>query len=64
METDGQDGFFVVFEGIDGSGTTTQAELYARYLRQKKGLVHVPREPSTGPIGSLLRLVLKGVGIE
>lgn len=55
---DGQDGVFVVLEGIDGSGTTTQADLYARYLRQKKRLVHVTREPSGGPVGSLLRLVL------
>src|SRR5438105_1638319 len=55
---DGHDGVFVVFEGIDGACTTTQAELYARYLRQKKRLVHVTREPSGGPVGSLLRLVL------
>lgn len=55
---DGQDGVFVVFEGIDGSGTMTQADLYARYLRRKKRLVHVTREPSNGPVGSLLRLIL------
>lgn len=55
---DGHDGVFVVFEGIDGSGTTTQADLYARHLRQKKRLVHVTREPSGGPVGSLLRLIL------
>lgn len=58
MSVDGHDGVFVVFEGIDGSGTTTQADLYARYLRQKKRLVHVTREPSGGPVGSLLRLIL------
>ncbi len=56
--TEGNDGVFVVFEGIDGAGTTSQADLYARYLRQKRRLVHVTREPSTGPVGSLLRLVL------
>lgn len=55
---DGHDGVFVVLEGIDGAGTTTQAELYGRYLRQKKRLVHITREPSHGPIGSLLRLIL------
>jgi dTMP kinase len=55
---DGHDGVFVVFEGIDGAGTTTQSELYGKHLRQKKRLVHVTREPSVGPIGSLLRLVL------
>ncbi len=56
--TEGNDGVFVVFEGIDGAGTTSQAELYARYLRQKRRLVHVTREPSAGPVGSLLRLIL------
>jgi len=52
------DGLFVVFEGIDGAGTTTQIERYAARLRAKKRAVHVTREPSTGPIGSLIRLVL------
>lgn len=51
-------GVFVVFEGIDGAGTTTQAERYAAHLRAQRRLVHVTREPSTGPIGALLRLVL------
>lgn len=57
-QADGHDGVFVVFEGIDGSGTTTQADLYGRHLRGKRRLAHVTREPSHGPIGSLLRLVL------
>lgn len=49
---------FVVFEGIDGAGTTTQAERYAAHLRKQRRLVHVTREPSTGPVGSLIRQVL------
>lgn len=57
-QADGHDGVFVVFEGIDGSGTTTQADLYGRHLRRRKRLVHVTREPSNGPVGSLLRLIL------
>ena len=52
------DGLFVVFEGIDGAGTTTQCERYAARLRAQKRLVHVTREPSTGPIGSMIRLAL------
>ena len=52
------DGLFVVFEGIDGAGTTTQCELYAARLRARRRLVHVTREPSTGPIGSMIRLAL------
>jgi dTMP kinase len=57
-ETDGHDGVFIVFEGIDGAGTTTQAERYATHLRSRRRLVHVTREPSTGPVGTLIRLVL------
>ncbi|HRI72558.1 MAG TPA: dTMP kinase [Polyangium sp.] len=56
---DGNDGLFVVFEGIDGAGTTTQAARYASYLRSRRRLVHVTGEPSGGPMGSLLRLMLK-----
>jgi dTMP kinase len=56
---DGNDGLFVVFEGIDGAGTTTQAARYAGYLRSRRRLVHVTGEPSGGPLGSLLRLMLK-----
>lgn len=55
---DGDDGLFVVIEGIDGAGTTTQAERWASHLRAKRRLVHVTREPSTGPIGSMIRLIL------
>jgi len=56
---DGNDGLFVVFEGIDGAGTTTQSARYAGYLRSRRRLVHVTGEPSGGPLGSLLRLMLK-----
>ncbi len=52
------DGLFVVFEGIDGAGTTTQCERYATRLRARRRLVHVTREPSTGPVGSMIRLAL------
>ena len=51
-------GVFIVFEGIDGSGTTTQAERYAAHLRSRRRLVHVTREPSGGPIGAQIRQVL------
>jgi dTMP kinase len=56
---DGQDGVFVVLEGIDGAGTTTQAQRYAARLRARRRLVHVTNEPSGGPIGSLVRQVLR-----
>jgi dTMP kinase len=48
----------VVFEGIDGAGTTTQAARYAAHLRARRRMVHTTREPSGGPVGSLIRLVL------
>lgn len=53
------EGVFVVLEGIDGAGTTTQAERYAAYLRAQRRMVHVTHEPSGGPIGSQIRLVLR-----
>jgi dTMP kinase len=55
---EGTDGTFVVFEGIDGSGTTTQIQRYAAYLKEKRRMVHVTREPSSGPVGTMLRLAL------
>lgn len=58
MRREASDGVFVVLEGIDGAGTTTQAERYAAHLRAQRRLVHVTREPSGGPVGSQLRLVL------
>jgi len=55
---DASEGVFVVLEGIDGSGTTTQAERFAAHMRGRRRLCHVTREPSGGPIGSQIRLVL------
>lgn len=54
----GLSGCFIVFEGIDGAGTTTQAERYGSALRKRRRLAHVTREPSAGPVGSLIRQVL------
>jgi dTMP kinase len=53
-------GRFIVFEGIDGSGTTTQIARYAQFLRGEHRIVHATREPSDGPIGALLRLAMSG----
>lgn len=51
---------FIVLEGIDGSGTTTQAPLLAAFLTSLGRMAAVTREPSTGPIGILLREILLG----
>jgi dTMP kinase len=53
-------GRFVVIEGIDGAGTTTQAAKLAERLRSALVPVRVTREPSDGPIGTLVRQVLTG----
>ena len=52
---------FVTFEGIDGSGKSTQAELLARWLREQGRTVLATREPGGTPVGEALRnLVLHG----
>ena len=53
-------GRFVVIEGIDGAGTTTQVARFADRLRADKVKVRTTREPSDGPIGTLVRQVLTG----
>jgi dTMP kinase len=53
-------GKFVVLEGIDGAGTTTQTARLAERLRSLGLPVRVTREPSDGPVGVLVRQVLTG----
>ncbi len=53
-------GKFIVFEGIDGSGKSTQARLAAEYLSFIGKKVHLTREPTTRPIGKLIREALSG----
>jgi len=48
-------GLLVVFEGIDGAGKTTQAELFAERVRQAGLRVTTSKEPTTGPHGTALR---------
>jgi dTMP kinase len=51
---------FIVLEGIDGSGTTTQLYRLVDHLEARGRRVHPTREPSTGPVGRLLREILLG----
>ena len=53
-------GRFLVLEGLDGAGTTTQADRLAAWLRARGRRVQVTAEPSRGPIGVLVRQVLSG----
>lgn len=49
---------FIVFEGIDGAGTTTQIKLLAEKLGQEK--VWQTAEPTDKETGKFLRKMLKG----
>lgn len=53
-------GKFIVLEGIDGSGTTTQLGRAAAFVESLGHRALATREPSTGPIGQLLREALLG----
>jgi len=56
-----QRGMFVVFEGGEGAGKTTQLERLAEALRRKGRDVVVTREPGATPAGAKIReLVLHG----
>lgn len=51
-------GTLVVFEGIDGSGKTTQLELLKHYLAKRGHRVLCTREPGGTRIGELIRQLL------
>jgi len=51
---------FIVLEGIDGSGTTTQVERVAVRLAARGRRANGTREPSDGHVGRLLREILLG----
>jgi dTMP kinase len=55
-----RDAPFIVLEGIDGAGTTTQTGLLVSALRAAGLKAHGTRQPSDGPLGNLLRQVLTG----
>lgn len=49
---------FIVFEGLDGAGTTTQAHRLVEALALRGHPAHFTREPSDGPIGTTIRQAL------
>ena len=53
-------GFFIVFEGIDGAGKTTQAKILAKRLEDMGKKVYMTAEPTSLPSGKALREVLGG----
>jgi len=53
------EGLFIVFEGLDGSGLSTQTARLAAFLRRRGREVLLTKEPTTSPIGQLIRSALK-----
>lgn len=53
-------GRFITFEGIDGCGKSTQIRLLKERIEAESGSCFETREPSGGPIGSMLRQLLSG----
>jgi len=53
-----QRGYFISFEGVDGSGKSTQIEKLKSYLEEKGFQVILTREPGGTPISEKLRQVI------
>lgn len=54
----GLKGVFITFEGLDGTGKSTQMELLAQGLREKGYVVTLTREPGGTHVGESIRDVL------
>jgi dTMP kinase len=50
---------FIAFEGIDGSGKSTQVKLLAERLKEDGHKVYCTFEPTDSPIGSIIRNIFK-----
>jgi len=50
---------FIVFEGPDGSGLSTQTKLLAKWFKSKGEKVLLTKEPTNSMIGGLIRSILK-----
>lgn len=51
-------GFFITFEGIDGSGKTTQLKLTEKFLRQQGYPLLILREPGSTSLSEQIRKIL------
>jgi len=52
-------GRFITIEGLDGAGTTTQAEMLKGAIEGLGRKVVLTGEPTCGPVGSLIRQILQ-----
>jgi dTMP kinase len=50
-----KENLFIAFEGIDGSGKSTQVKLLAENLKSAGHQVYITVEPTDSPIGSMIR---------
>lgn len=53
-------GKFIVFEGIDGSGKSTQIQYLIEKLKQQNVSYYITKEPTDSPIGSLIHQIMIG----
>lgn len=53
-------GRFIVIEGLDGTGKSTQIQLLAKRLREKNIPVEITAEPTAHESGKLIRRILSG----
>jgi len=60
ISNNGRIGKFIVFEGLDGSGKSTQIQMIAKRIRDMHLKVYPTFEPTAGPVGSLIRQMLSG----
>jgi dTMP kinase len=51
---------FIVVEGLDGAGTTTQTKKLHEYFTQNGVISFATREPTDGPLGKFIRDLLSG----
>jgi dTMP kinase len=58
------EGVFLVMEGPDGSGTTTQVDRLADFLRREGYSVEVTTEPTDGEYGQVVKEMISGEYFE
>jgi dTMP kinase len=59
-----EEGFFITFEGTEGTGKSTQAALLGKELRRRGRGVVLTREPGGTRLGEELRKILLGLTYE